>query len=79
MSASDPLVTVQDLYTVPAWNGEAGYCARGARAWCARHGLDWAAFVRDGLAASVLEATGDAMALALVAHARARAEMHRGQ
>jgi len=47
---------------------ELGYCARGARRWFARMGLDWAAFVRDGIDADVLEATGDAMAQRLVAH-----------
>lgn len=67
---TDLIVTVNHLYSVRAWNGRRGYCARGARAWFARHGLDWTAFVRDGLPASVLEATGDALALTLVEHAR---------
>jgi hypothetical protein len=44
-----------------------GYCARGARRWFARMGLDWAAFVRDGIDADALRETGDAMALRLVA------------
>lgn len=47
---------------------ELGYCARGARRWAARMGLDWAAFVRDGIDAEILRATGDAMALRLVEH-----------
>lgn len=67
----DLTVTVSHLYSVRAWNGRRGYCARGARIWFAQHGLDWGAFVRDGLPASVLEATGDALALTLVEHARA--------
>ena len=46
------------------------YCAKGARRWCARIGIDWAAFVRDGIDAEVLEATGDAMALKLVEYVR---------
>lgn len=49
-----------------------GYCNRGGRAFAERHGLDWHAFVFDGLPAAALEATGDAMALKAVAHARAR-------
>ena len=69
----DLMVTVQHVYSVPAWNGVTGYCGRGARAWFARHGLDWSAFVRCGLPASVLEATGDALALRVVDHARALA------
>lgn len=45
-------------------------CSRGARAFCARHGLDWARFLREGLPAEVLEATGDAMAIKLCEEAR---------
>lgn len=48
------------------------YCANGARRWFARMGLDWAAFVRDGIDAEVLLATGDAMALKIVEHVRRR-------
>lgn len=39
-----------------------GYCARGARRWFARHGFDWSRFLRDGVDAGELRATGDAMA-----------------
>lgn len=46
------------------------YCANGARRWFARMGLDWAAFVRDGIDADALAATGDAMALKLVDYVR---------
>ena len=48
------------------------YCANGSRRWFARMGLDWAAFVRDGIESDVLEATGDAMALKLVETVKAR-------
>lgn len=48
------------------------YCAGGARRWAARIGLDWAAFVRDGIEAAALEATGDAMALKLVQYVRSQ-------
>lgn len=41
------------------------YCNRGAREWFERHGLDWRRFRHEGLPASVLEATGDAMAIKL--------------
>ena len=50
------------------------YCANGARRWAARIGLDWAAFVRDGIESEQLEATGDAMALKLVEHVRRKHE-----
>lgn len=52
------------------------YCANGARRWFARMGLDWAAFVRDGIEAAELEATGDAMALKVVEYVRGQ---HGGQ
>lgn len=48
------------------------YCANGSRRWFARMGLDWAAFVRDGIESDVLEATGDAMALKLVEAVKVR-------
>lgn len=50
---------------------ELGYCARGARRWFARMGLDWSDFVRQGIDAGILLATGDAMAIRLVEHLRA--------
>lgn len=46
------------------------YCANGARRWCARMGLDWAAFVRDGIDADIMAQTGDGMALKLIEHVR---------
>ncbi len=55
----DPLVKLEDQHGLE-------YCNKGARAFAKRHGLDYARFRREGLPASVLEATGDAMALKLV-------------
>jgi len=64
-------VTLDHLHSVPAWGSRPGYCHRGARALCERYGLDWAAIGRDGgRPASRLIATGDALALHLVEHAR---------
>ena len=54
-----------------------GYCAQGGREWFAYYGLDWGAFVRHGIEADAIEATGDALGLHLVAFARAEAA--RGQ
>jgi hypothetical protein len=50
---------------------ELGYCNRGARAFFARHGLDWRAFLDGGIEDDLLVATGDAMALKVVERARA--------
>lgn len=60
----DPVVTVQHLHL-------AGLCANKARVWAADHGFVWGDLVRDGVRASVLEATGCALALRVVAVARA--------
>jgi hypothetical protein len=49
---------------------EPRYCAEGARRWFARMGLDWAAFLRDGIDVEQVEATGDAMAIKLAQHVR---------
>ena len=47
-----------------------GHCARGTRTWFARHGLDFRAFLKDGIESDVLLAIGDALALAVVEKAR---------
>ncbi|WP_343081512.1 hypothetical protein [Ostreiculturibacter nitratireducens] len=48
-------------------------CFQGARPWFRRHGLDWQAFLAEGLHAEVLAATGDALALRVIAEAEKRA------
>lgn len=58
-------VTIQDLRA-------SRLCFQGARPWFARHGLDWQGFLREGLDAEVLAATGDALALRVIAIATAR-------
>ena len=63
------IVTLAHLHSIPSRRG-AGWCNRGARAWFARHGLDWSAFVREGIDADTLLATGCGMARQLVDWAR---------
>ena len=46
-------------------------CSRGARAFCERYGIDWPAFLKGGIPASRLRATGDAMAIRLAEIAEA--------
>ena len=63
--------------TVRVWPQDlsaVGYCHRGARRFFRRHALDWPAFLRTGIAADRLLATGDYMAERLVAQARGRHE-----
>lgn len=61
--SDDLIITPQHIYG-------AGLCARGARDWFARYDLSWAEFVACGLPAATLAATGDALALQVIAHAR---------
>lgn len=52
---------------------QARLCARGARAFFLRYGLDWTGFLRDGIPAIELEATGDALTARVCALAREEA------
>jgi hypothetical protein len=58
-------VTIDDVLA-------AGHCARGARAWFKRHGLDFRAFCRDGAAPGTLLSTGDELARKVIERAEAR-------
>ena len=64
--SDDLIVTVEDLRA-------SKLCFQGARPWFRRHGLDWQAFLAEGLSADVLAATGDALALRVIAVAEKRA------
>lgn len=48
-----------------------GFCARGCRAWAARHNLDFKEFLANGLSIDVIEAVGDAFAVEVCKVARA--------
>ena len=65
MTAADPVVTIDDVR-------KAGLCVRGARRWFELHDLDFNGFVKEGLPASVLLATRDAMAETVVARKQER-------
>lgn len=68
--STDVTVTIDDVRAV-------GLCVNGTRVWFARHGLDFRSFLREGLTAEALLATGDAMALRVVQYARAQQRMGR--
>ena len=51
----DLIVTINDVRS-------AGHCAQGARAWFVGHGLDFRAFLRDGIPARQVAAMGDGLA-----------------
>lgn len=42
------------------------WCAKGARDFCATHGIDWQQFRTTGVPAETMLATGNAMAIELV-------------
>ena len=69
-AGQEVIVTSTHLRTIPYFNDRAGYCLPKARAWFRAHGLNWAAFLRHGIDADQLLATGDGMAAELVKWAR---------
>lgn len=48
----------------------AGFCARGMKAWFDGHGLDFRAFLKDGMAVEDVAALNDAMAERVIAKRR---------
>jgi hypothetical protein len=59
-------ITQTHLRTIPTFNARPGYCLPKTRRWFEQHGLDFRAFVREGVDEQVLLATGDGLAIALV-------------
>jgi hypothetical protein len=64
-AVADEIITITDII-------KAGICASGARRWFDEHGLDFRAFLKDGISAETLLATGDGMARLVVERRRAR-------
>ena len=60
------IVTMKHVRTVPYFHRRPGICLPAVRAWCARQGIDFRAFVREGIPAETLLATGDGVAEAVV-------------
>lgn len=56
---------------------DAGLCVHGLRHWFERHDLDFRAFLRDGIDADLVLASGDAMVLRVVEYAQAQARRQR--
>lgn len=56
----------EDLHISMTDITQAGYCARGTKGWFERKGLDFRAFLKEGIAAEDLLATEDAMAVRVV-------------
>lgn len=56
---ADLIITMSDIV-------RAGHCARGSRRWFDDHELDFRGFLKNGILATVLAATGDALALQVI-------------
>lgn len=63
------IITLAHLRSIPGYGPKPGFCAGSSRDWFALHGLNWMEFIQQGMAEETLLATGDALAIALVAHA----------
>lgn len=53
------IITITDIRN-------AGHCVAGARAWAKAYDLDFRDFLKNGIDADVVLATGDAMAIQIV-------------
>lgn len=60
------IITTRHLFTIPGFSAHRGFCRDNSKVWARAHGIDWRAFVRNGIDESVLAATGDAFAQALI-------------
>ena len=69
MSGADVIVHMRHVRA-------ANLCSRGGRAWFHHHGLSWTDFLRDGIPAATLRATGDALAARAVSAAEKEAQEH---
>lgn len=66
------IVTTRDVFTIRGYSRRQGFCRSGARRWFAANHLDWRDFVKNGIEAERLLATGDALAIAVVKWAAER-------
>lgn len=60
---NEPVVTVAHIRA-------AGLCMRGARAWAARHGVDWSRFVREGVPLTAFAGCDDPLLARVLTEAR---------
>lgn len=56
---NEKIITMKDIR-------KAKMCARGAREFFISYNLDYSEFLRNGISASIIEATGDPLALKVV-------------
>ncbi|UVN14058.1 hypothetical protein FBPa45_0056 [Pseudomonas phage vB_PaeS_FBPa45] len=66
----DFLITTEHVKYMRAEPGEPDFCVPGMKHWASILGIDFKDFVRNGVMASKLEATGDAHVIAMVGKIR---------
>ena len=69
-------VYLHHVRSIPIPGRRAGYCVQGCRAFAERNGLDLKTFAREGIDAETLLATGDAMAIKMVAYVQSLEAEH---
>ncbi len=70
---ADLIITVEDLRRLRNAKGDA-FCIPGIRKWTEAHGVDFAKFIREGIPAEELIATGDQLAMDIVELAKKERE-----
>ena len=65
-------ITMSHLRQTRGFSARPGFCARGVRAWFAKHNLDYNDFLKNGIDEQRLLDTGDPMAVAVVEQAHGK-------
>ncbi|QQE90277.1 hypothetical protein [Azotobacter chroococcum] len=73
------MIDARTDFLVHAADAHAYHCARGMRRFFEANGLDFQRFLRDGLMASELAATGDALVLRMLEQMMRQREAANGQ
>ena len=63
------IITLKHIRKVKGFNRKPGFCIRGVRHWCEVNNVDYRKLIKEGLDESVLLATKDPMAVAVVEQA----------
>ena len=66
------IITLKHVFSVKGFSRKPGFCRRGVRLWCERHGVDFRQLVKTGVDEAVLLATKDPMAVAVVEQANGK-------
>ena len=65
-------ITMAHMRQVKGFTPKGGFCAKGVRRWFNERGLDYSAFLKEGIDEEVLLRSGDPMAKAVVEQAHGK-------